>query len=177
MLRILRVLIASGVAAAALLVLVGPSSGTASSTREFRMRDDGDPATFNAIGFGDICGGGGDTTFDDFIAQLVDRQVAGAWRFQPDETELDAGSTFDVVNRGGETHSFTPVVSFGGGGIVGLLDALSGNTTPAVLVNPAGVGGTFIPAGGTQSGLVVTPGLQQYQCLIHAWMRTTIVGK
>lgn len=174
--RVIRILIGANLVAAAFLALVGSSSVSASSPELFRVRDDCDPATFNAVIGPGTCVGGGDTTFADFVAQLQDHQFAGAWRFQPDDTELDRGTGFTVVNQGGETHSFTPVVSFGGG-IVPFLNALSGNTTPAVLADPAHVGATFLPSGGTRAGLVVTAGIQRYQCLIHPWMRTTIVGK
>jgi hypothetical protein len=81
-----------------------------------------------------------------------------------------------VENYGGETHSFTPVISFGGG-IVPILNQLSGNTTLAVLADPTHVGATFVPAGGSLSGIVVAAGVQRYECLIHPWMRITIEGQ
>ena len=40
------------------------------------------------------------------------------------------GDTFVAVNNGGETHTFTEVKAFGGG-IVPLLNVLSGNPVPA----------------------------------------------
>jgi hypothetical protein len=73
-----------------------------------------------------------------------------------------------LTSRGGELHTFTRVQNFGGG-IVPLLNDLSGNPVVApecaALGNPA-AGSTALPAGKTQ-----------FQCCIHPWMRTTIEVK
>ncbi len=173
--RFLRAAGGVSILALALLASGGVRTG-ASSVEQFRIRDDCDPTTFNAVIRPGTCVGNGDTTFADFIAQLIDDQVAGAWRFQPDETELDVGTAIVPRNRGGETHSFTPVTMFGGG-VVAILNVLSGNTVPAVIAPGTNVPGTFIPAGGTGTGLVVHAGTQRFQCLIHPWMRSTVTGK
>src|SRR5437763_15415212 len=95
------------------------------SIRTVQLRDDCDPATFNAtIGDG-TCVGGGDTTFPDFIAEFTARGSVDEWRFNPDRSEADRG--VNTQNRGGEAHTFTEVAQFGGG-FVGLLN---GNTAPA----------------------------------------------
>jgi plastocyanin len=63
-----------------------------------------------------------------------------------------------------------------GGGIVPLLNDLSGNTTPAVLCpnqDPH-----FVTPGGTAYvNVSTTPGTYDFQCLIHPWMRTVVTVK
>ncbi len=183
--RFLRV--AGGVSILALALLASGGVRTAgSSVEQFRIRDDCDPATFNAAIRPGTCVGDGDTTFGDFIAQLVDHQFAGAWRFQPDKTELDVGTTIVAKNRGGETHTFTKVANFGGG-FVGILNGLSGNTTLApecagTLTNGALVPGTgalasFVGPGATSGSTTVSSGTQRFQCCIHPWMRSTVTGE
>src|SRR4051794_8477031 len=90
------------------------------SIRTVQLRDDCDPATFNAAlrdpadpDAPDPCVGDGDTTFPDFLDEVFADGNAEKWRFNPDKTEADRGVT--PQNRGGETHTFTPVKKFGGG--------------------------------------------------------------
>src|SRR5215510_13840390 len=59
------------------------------SAQTVQVRDDCDPATFNADppdgpGLGHICDGDGGTTFGDFIAELQATRIAEKWRFNPD---------------------------------------------------------------------------------------------
>ena len=127
----LRAGLGAFLAAVTMMGFVGITGAGASDTQRVVIRDDCDPATFNAaIGPG-TCVGGGDTTFDEFLAQVGKDHKAGAWRFSPDKVEIKSGTQLAVVNRGGETHTFTCVSRFGGG-IVPILNTLSGNTTPAV---------------------------------------------
>jgi hypothetical protein len=144
-------------------------------TRTVQLRDDCDPATFNADapvgpGLGVICGGDGGTTFGDFIAELQATKVAEKWRFNPtstDDTQLVAR------NRGGETHTFTPVATFGGGVVPGL-NVLSGNPieAPECLDN-AKFGASVVPSGATSKTITAKPG-DHFQCCIHPWMRVTV---
>ena len=76
-------------------------------------------------------------------------------------------------NIGGEAHTFTEVDDFGGG-IVPVLNDLSGNPVPApecVQLGPA----DFIPPGGVSAPDVEEPGVHHYQCCIHPWMRADVV--
>src|SRR4051794_8330180 len=51
-----------------------------------KMRDDCDPATFNAnVGPG-TCAGKGDTTFQEFTAELAKEGQVGDWRLNPNRT-------------------------------------------------------------------------------------------
>jgi plastocyanin len=158
------------------MLWVGVNGAAAAGTQRVEMRDDCDPKTFNqAIGPG-ACVGNGDTTFNDFIARLTKDHTVGAWRNNPDKVGVPRGTSLSVHNEGGETHSFTCVTRFGGG-VVDLLNQLSGNTTPAVPCDP-NQDPRFVPAGGTvEVPLSSTPGTYQFQCLIHPWMRTVVTVK
>src|SRR5947209_7664207 len=106
------------------------SSGSSSNALAIRIRDKCDPATFDfALKDPNACVGDGNVTFDEFIAELMEGQKVGAWRFNPDQTDATSGQLLTVENRGGETHTFTNVAEFGGGAIVAL-NALSGNPEP-----------------------------------------------
>ena len=155
------------------------ASGSGSGVQEVKLRDDCEPTSFNAaIGAG-ACVKNGSVTFDRFIAELTEKRFVGAWKNNPDQFGARVGVTLAVVNIGGETHTFTHVAAFGGG-VVPLLNDLSGNTTVAPeCVQP----GSFvpIPAGGTLTiptgpgGLAA--GTHRFQCCIHPWMRTTVTAK
>ena len=157
------------------LLLVCASVASADGAQRIQMRDDCDPKTFNAaIGPG-ACVGKGGTTFQEFIARLTRDRKVGAWKFEPDKVDVKPATTLWVVNDGGETHSFTCVTKFGGG-IVPLLNELSGNTTPAVLCSNQDP--HFLAPGATASvNVSATPGTYDFQCLIHPWMRTVVTVK
>ena len=159
----------------ALLALVlATSSVAASSSRQVVIRDDCDPASFNAaIGPG-TCVKNGSTTFSDFVSQLVTQGNAPAWRFAPGPLSLAAGGTLQGLNKGGETHTFTEVAAFGGGCIQVLNDLLGLSPVPECAGFPGGAfGATAIPAGGTLT-VTPTPGIHLFECLIHPWMRMTV---
>jgi plastocyanin len=164
---------ALGVAGLLALVLA-TGSFAASSSRQIVIRDDCDPATFNAaIGPG-TCVKNGSTTFADFVSQLVTQGRAPAWRFSPGQLKLATGGTLEGVNKGGETHTLTEVAAFGGGCIQILNDLLGLSPVPECAGFPGGAfGATAMPAGGT---LTVTPtaGIHLFECLIHPWMRMTV---
>ncbi|MFL5944154.1 MAG: hypothetical protein ACJ74C_01765 [Gaiellaceae bacterium] len=145
-----------------------------------RMKDDCEPVSFNLAVPGNppTCIGDGDTTFGDFLGQLADHGFAGAWRFSPGQVKIDAGSSLQILNQGGETHTLTPVTRFGGGGIVPPINQiLFGTTTPPIFFTfpPA----NFVPAGGatTIGPGVLTPGTHLFICAIHPWMEETVVVK
>jgi plastocyanin len=98
---------------------------------------------------------------------------AGAWLFAPGIVRLREGQAVQARNIGGEAHTFTEVDDFGGG-IVPVLNDLSGNPVPApecVQLGPA----DFIPPGGVSAPDVEEPGVHHYQCCIHPWMRADVV--
>jgi plastocyanin len=164
-----------GVAAAVAACVLPVSAWANPST--IRMKDDCDPATFNAVIGPGTCVGSGGTTFDDFIGQLVNHQFAGAWRFSPGHVTIDAGSSLSIVNQGGETHTLTPVTQFGGGGIVGELnEILFGTPTPPTFFFPPL---NFVDAGQTTTigPDLLTPGTHLFMCIIHPWMEETVTVK
>lgn len=187
--RLLRMAIRTALAVVTILALVEVVPIDASSDRRIRLRDDCDPVTFAFAAGG--CVGDGDTTFGEFIAELTKKQTVGAWRFSPDETEVKVGEILTAVNRGGEVHTFTKVVAFGGG-FVPPLNTLSGNPITApeclppfnVASNPLGAAGGSIGAPfntfpntvtlATGPGTPLPVGVNRFQCCIHPWMRTTV---
>ncbi len=184
---------------AGLLTVAGVVATAQSGVQVFRIRDDCDPATFNAdppVGPGapqDLCNPNfdGDQTFAEFIEELTDDQEAGHWRFQPDDKELDRGQATVIDSRdAGEFHTFTRVAEFGGGIIFGL-NALTGagDTRPecGTAASPAGDGelappsatNRFVPDGsvltGPTAGSAALPrGPSKWQCCIHPWMKSEV---
>src|SRR5216683_5029811 len=167
-----------GVTLASGLALALPLSGLASDTQVMELRDDCDPASFNAVLGPGACVGNGTTTFSEFIAELQEDKVASDWVFDPDQVTIQAGDKLTIQNTGGETHTFTKVTSFGGG-LVAPLNVLSGNLVPAVPAPGVNVFATFVPAGGvttvsSASGGILTPGQNLFECFIHPWMRAVV---
>ena len=155
--------------------LLATGSSAVSGSRQVVIRDDCDPASFDAaIGPG-TCVKVGSTTFSDFIGQLLAPGSAPAWRFAPDMVKLAGGGTVEASNKGGEDHTFTEVSAFGGGCVAVLNDLLGLTPVPECDGFPRGAfGATLIHAGGTLSVTLAT-GTHRFECLIHPWMRATVV--
>lgn len=167
-----------GVTLALGLSLALPLGGLASDTQVVELRDDCDPASFNAVLGPGGCVGTGTTTFSEFIAELREDKVASDWVFDPDQVTIHVGDKLTIQNTGGETHTFTKVTSFGGG-LVAPLNALSGNLIPAVPAPGVNVFATFVPAGGVTTvssapGEILAPGQNLFECFIHPWMRAVV---
>ena len=139
------------------------------------MRDDCDPATFNAaIGPG-TCVKAGSTTFTEFIGQLITQGRAPAWRFAPEKLSLAGGGTLEAANKGGEEHTFTEVANFGGGCVAVLNGLLGLSPVPECAGFPGGAfGATLVAPGETLTTGPLAPGIHRFECLIHPWMRTTV---
>ncbi|HVG45704.1 MAG TPA: hypothetical protein VM890_13280 [Longimicrobium sp.] len=161
----------------ALLLLAGCDSTTGASG-VVRLRDDCDPATFNAaLGAGTCQHASGSTgmTLSAFTAELTAKQSVAAWGIVPDALDLNEGARFAVVNTGGETHTYTEVEEFGGG-VVASLNQLSGNPTAAPeCLDAAQFDASTVRAGETVEHTFDERGLEKYQCCIHPWMRQTVV--
>ena len=156
------------------------------------IRDFCDPTTFNAVLGAGTCIRGdnvtvnGSTKFAGFGAELGQEKSVGAWRFNPDRVNSDTeeGIVLTLVNRGGETHTFTRVAEFGGG-FVAPLNAASGNPVPRpecarVLPNgsltpqPPSANNIFLIHGQTVAGpRIIEEENAKFQCCIQPWMRTT----
>src|SRR3954465_11534555 len=68
-----------------------------------RLRDDCDPATFNApppagVGPG-TCVGGGGTTSAKLREAITEEGQGGAWKFNNDRAEVDRGTPITLTNR------------------------------------------------------------------------------
>ena len=172
----LLALVGAGLTAVA---LAAATVGTASAdnVRRIQITDDCDPASFNAVLGQGACIGEGRTTFAGFLAEVKATGSAEDWDFAPSHAKVKAGQTVVATNRGGEVHTFTCVTQFGGG-VVGLLNQLSGDTTLAVPCDfPdvfAAVGPTAVLQGKSATVTVGNTGPVMYQCVIHPWMRTTL---
>lgn len=130
-----------------------------------------DAATFNAAVGPGTCSREGGMKFSQFIAQLTRHQDVGAWHFAPPTFQASVGQTIEATNRGGERHTFTHVAAFGGG-IVPVLNTLSGNPQEASECKNLKAG-DFVPPGGTNTAPLHQAGAQKFQCCIHPWMRAT----
>jgi hypothetical protein len=171
-----RTLVWTAFAIIAVLSLSG-GVGAVQGDKKIRLLDDCEPTTFNAVLGDGACVGNGHTTFAEFIEELGETQDAHAWRNQPSQMHLNVGRPTLIENRGGETHTFTPVAAFGGG-FVDQLNGISGNPVPAPeCLNLGSI--IFIPAGGVEEGPTagssdLPAGTHKFQCCIHPWMRTVI---
>ncbi|HET9712388.1 MAG TPA: hypothetical protein VFP64_10920 [Pyrinomonadaceae bacterium] len=163
-------------AAVALLSLT-VGAGAFQGDKKFRLLDDCEPTTFNAVLGDGACIGNGHTTFAEFIEELEETQDAHKWRNQPSQAHLNVGRPTLIENRGGEVHTFTRVANFGGG-FVNELNGISGNPVPAPECLNFGLI-SFIPAGATEEGPTagssdMPVGINRFQCCIHPWMRTVV---
>ena len=148
----------------------------ADDAHTLRMYDSCDPATFNAV-FNDptICIKQGHVPFDRFIAELTATQNAAQWRFGPKNVELNPGENVFALNVGGEVHTFTRVAQFGGG-VIPLLNDLTGNTTVAPECTTLEAD-DFVAPGALYTAELNTDEIQHFQCCIHPWMRADVKVK
>lgn len=147
-------------------------AATGLALRFVSMMDACDPATFDAVLGPGSCTRQGGVTFDKFIAQLQRNQEAGAWHFASSTVQARLGQTIIATNRGGEEHTFTRVAAFGGG-IVPILNQLSGNTSVAPECTQLDED-DFVEPGGTYAEEVDEGGTLLFQCCIHPWMRAEV---
>jgi plastocyanin len=163
-----------GVAAAVATVSLCIPLSASANRSEIYASDACSPSFNVALQDPTVCNRNGGTPFDTFIQELTLNKFAGAWHFSAPHVNIDRGESLTVENRGGETHTFTQVTQFGGGGIVAPINQiLFGTTTPPTFfVGPF----NFIPAGGetTISSSVLTPGTHLFYCAIHPWMHETV---
>ena len=162
--------------AVAITLSLTTRAGAVQGDKKIRLLDDCEPVSFNAVLGDGACIGNGHTTFEEFIAELEATQDVHKWRNQPSDMQINIGRSTIIENRGGETHTFTPVAEFGGGFIPDL-NGISGNPVPAPECLNFGAM-VFIPAGATEEGPTagsdLSVGEHKFQCCIHPWMRTII---
>jgi hypothetical protein len=158
--------------AAVALCLVMPGAASAAEARNIGILDRCDPASFNAL-FGDgtcVMRNGG-VPVDTFLERVNPKDGGhNAWRFTPGQVRLNRGQSLQLDNRGGEVHTFTEVVDFGGGFVPELNATLPPGTPLAVPIGDR----RFIDAG-ERIDFSVPAGTHKFECLIHPWMQTTVV--
>lgn len=151
--------------------------GSGSGSEKVSIRDDCDPATFNAeLGDG-ACVGDGDTTFAELIGSLIAASPDDKWQMHPDEMQVRRGHDLTITNDGGEFHTFTEVTDFGPGCVPPINDLLGLSGPPAADCGAAfGDPRTALPAGG--SGVLPTAGMSvgthRFECMVHPWMTATV---
>jgi plastocyanin len=143
--------------------------------------DECDPKTFNqALGAG-FCKNislGYFTTLSELFKEAQSGHPDPKWDFEPDTTQIKAGSTLSVVDQGGEPHTFTEVKQFGGG----FIKQLNG---PGEHVIPECAGGfgevavarTRVLQGSQLQVTGLSKGEHLFQCCIHPWMRVKVEVK
>jgi len=143
------------------------------------LLDNCDPTSFTAVLGPNACVGQGDTTFADFLAVLFSPLIDNgkvfvghpAWRFEPAYLNIRAGHTLRLTNSGGEGHTFTEVVTYGGGSIV-TLNGADVTRAPECPANPANL--IVVAPGDTVQVKGLSPGPHKFMCCIHPWMRGVI---
>lgn len=136
------------------------------------IHDACDPETFNdALHNPEACVRAGGVKFDEFVTQLKRLGFIEPWNFAPSIANVRVGQTFEAVNRGGETHTFTQVAEFGGGFVGFLNDILNlPNVAPECRLDVLEAD-DFVAPGGTYRETVDRTGHLKFQCCIHPWMR------
>ncbi|HEY7302862.1 MAG TPA: hypothetical protein VH601_02010 [Bryobacteraceae bacterium] len=139
--------------------------------------DECDPTTFNAKlgpGFCKNIALGAFTTFSDLFKKAAAGTPDPNWDFEPDVLKVREGTNLSVVNQGGEPHTFTEVVHFGGG----FINDLNGGeeTVPECAdgFSNLAVARTRILQGSTVHVTDLSKGKHHFQCCIHPWMRVTV---
>ena len=156
-------------------VVAGPAQVEAKgpSQHVVSMFDACDPETFNAALGAGACTRSGGVRFDTFLEQLGQHHSIGAWHFAPTNVTMKLGELLVATNRGGEEHTFTEVDEYGGG-VVDVLNQLTGMTEVAPECAALGATGGRIKPGASSSEKTDEAGVEKYQCCIHPWMRTEV---
>lgn len=136
------------------------------------IRDDCDPAdpAWNATGGCTL--EDGDVTEAEFRAELTSPLANGqlighqAWRNDPSHLKIETDDAVRVRNRGGRTHTFTEVATFGGGRVPPLNQGQQ--------MAPECASATNLPPGAGLSVSDLAPGNHKFQCCIHPWMRAIV---
>jgi plastocyanin len=168
----IRSSVGAGIAVALACAVVG---APASAAPTVKVRDACDPATFDAVLGAGACVDGGNVTFDSFIDRLIRTGDHPLWRFTPERATVPAGQSITVSNVGGEFHTFSRTVEFGGGFVEELNELLGLEEIADGCTQPPGATNLFLGAGesGTISTAALGSGTHRFLCCVHPWMRAT----
>ena len=143
--------------------------------------DECDPTTFNAALGPDFCKNvtlGAFTVLTDLFSKAQAGTPDPGWDFEPDALTIKQGTTVNVVDQGGEPHTFTEVAHFGGG-FIPPLNTPGESTVPECnggFANVA-VARTRILQGSQLQVTGLSKGEHEFQCCIHPWMRLKVEVK
>jgi plastocyanin len=140
--------------------------------------DECDPTTFNQALGPDFCKNvtlGAFTMLNDLVTNAQAKRPDPGWDFEPDELTIREGTTVNVVDQGGEPHTFTEVANFGGGFIT-LLNTPDQTTVPECTggFKNIAVARTRILQGSQLQITGLSKGEHDFQCCIHPWMHLKI---
>jgi plastocyanin len=157
----MNIVVKAGLLAGCLILLDAPHEGNRAHVAPVVALDECDPATFNAptaVG-ADFCRNialGAATTFSDLFAEAHIEKPNPNWDFEPDKLTIEEGTDLNVVDQGGEPHTFTEVAHFGGG------------------FSSVAVAKTRILQGSQSYITGLSKGKHYFQCCIHPWMRMEV---
>jgi plastocyanin len=176
----MNIVVKAGLLAGCLILLDAPHEGNRAHVAPVVALDECDPATFNAptaVG-ADFCRNialGAATTFSDLFAEAHSGKPNPNWDFEPDKLTIEEGTDLNVVDQGGEPHTFTEVAHFGGGFIPGL-NGPGDDVVPecAAGFSSVAVAKTRILQGSQSYITGLSKGKHYFQCCIHPWMRMEV---
>jgi plastocyanin len=175
-------LLAGGLMFAGGLMLAGGShEDDPPSLAQVVALDECDPATFNAALGPDFCKNvalGATTKLTDLFAGAHLGKPDPGWDFEPDTVHMKMGTILDVVDQGGEPHTFTEVEHFGGG-FLPVLNAPGEETVQECAdgFSNVAVARTRILQGSHTQITGLSKGEHLFQCCIHPWMRVKVEVK
>jgi plastocyanin len=146
--------------------------------------DECDPDTFNtALGTGGtgfchnvaLAALGYATTLDQLFAEATGPGIGDpGWDFEPDKVVIKKGTILEVVDQGGEPHTFTEVAKFGGGFIPGLNGGEDTVPECAGGFKNLAVARTRVVQGSHLDITGLSKGQHFFECCIHPWMRIEV---
>ena len=144
--------------------------------------DECDPATFNAaLGPGfclNVTPFGSAVPLPALLASVAAGTPNPNWDFEPDSLTIQSGTILEVVNQGGEPHTFTEVAKFGGG-FVPPANPPGESAVPECAggFSNVKVASTRILAGSHLNITGLSKGAHLFQCCIHPWMHFQVTIK
>jgi plastocyanin len=158
-----------------------PTQTNSAGVAQVVALDECDPVTFNQALGPDFCKNialGAITTINDLFAEAQSGHPDKNWDFEPDTLKIKQGTTVNVVDQGGEPHTFTEVKHFGGG-FIPQLNGPGEKTVPECSggFGEVAVAKTRLLQGSSSEIAGLSKGEHRFQCCIHPWMRVKVEVK